>query len=119
MPDNNEELENFCRYDKEKKPEQTNLFDEPELLLEPEWKKEWKDMPEFIQERQTPFSEIVIRFSSQEDMEDFSKIIGQKINKKTTYTPCLWHPKLVPGAISRTRYIDDENNAKDKDDIGF
>ena len=28
-----------------------------------EWEKEWKDMPEFVQEKQEPFATIKIRYS--------------------------------------------------------
>jgi hypothetical protein len=50
---------------------------------------EWQDMPEFIQEKQQPYSTLIIRFACKEDLEDFSKIIGQKINRRTK---SIWHP---------------------------
>ena len=48
-----------------------NLFDIEEQ--EPDWKQEWKDMPEFIQDKKEPYA----------------KIIGQKLTKKTK---SIWHP---------------------------
>ncbi len=49
----------------------------------------WTDMPEFIQEKQKPFSQIVIRFNSEKDLNEFAKIIGQKLTPKTK---SIWHP---------------------------
>jgi len=62
-----------------------SLFDN----LENEWQKEWKDMPEFLQEKKEPYSKIIVRFESKEDLQEFSKIIGQNITKKTK---SIWHP---------------------------
>lgn len=62
-----------------------NLFDD----LENEWQKEWKDMPEFVQEKKEPYSKLIIRFESEKDLQDFAELIGQKLTKKTK---SIWHP---------------------------
>ena len=62
-----------------------NLFDD----LENEWQKEWKDMPEFVQEKKEPYSKLIIRFESEKDLQDFAQLIGQKLTKKTK---SIWHP---------------------------
>ena len=67
--------------------------------------KEWKDMPEFVQEKKEPFSKIIIRFETEEDLNEFSELIGQKLTPKTK---SIWHPKLVRGVNSHKRYIDEE-----------
>lgn len=64
-----------------------NLFDLEEK--EPDWKQEWKDMPEFVQDKKDPYAKIIIRFDSEEDLQDFAKLIGQKLTSKTK---SLWHP---------------------------
>jgi hypothetical protein len=61
-----------------------NLFGEEEL-----WKKEWIDMPEFIQYKKEPYTQIIIRFENEKDLQDFAKIIGQKLTNKTK---SIWHP---------------------------
>lgn len=61
------------------------LFDD----FENEWQKEWKDMPEFIQQKKEPHSKIIIRFESEKDLQDFAKLIGQKLTKKTK---SIWFP---------------------------
>ena len=53
------------------------------------WKKEWVDMPEFIQDKKEPFSKIIIRCESEEDLMELSKILNQKLTKKTK---SIWFP---------------------------
>lgn len=53
------------------------------------WKKEWNGMPEFIQEKQKPYSTIIVRCETKEDLEALSKLIGQKLTKKTK---SIWFP---------------------------
>jgi hypothetical protein len=50
---------------------------------------EWKDMPEFIQEKQEPFSKIIIRCETEEDLQELAKLLGQKLTPKTK---SIWHP---------------------------
>lgn len=50
---------------------------------------EWVGMPEFVQEKQDPFAKIIFRFENEEDLIEFSKIIGQKLTKKTK---SAWFP---------------------------
>lgn len=75
------------------------LFEE-----ETTWQKEWKDMPEFIQEKQKPFMQIVVRFACEEDLNEFSKAIGQKLTKKTKG---IWFPQITRGIHSNKRYTDE------------
>lgn len=64
----------------------------------------WQDMPEFIQEKQEPFSKIIIRFETQDDLDEFAKLIGQKLTKKTK---SIWFPELVRGKHSNKIYVDE------------
>lgn len=68
------------------------LFEEPS---------EWEGMPEFIQDKKEPYSKIIIRFDNEEDLQEFSEMIGQKLTNKTK---SIWHPKLVRGINSNKRY---------------
>lgn len=61
------------------------LFDD----FENEWQKEWKDMPEFIQEKSRDSFQIIVRFENENDLNDFAKAIGQKLTKKTK---SIWFP---------------------------
>jgi hypothetical protein len=65
---------------------------------------EWKDMPEFVQEKQQPYAQMIIRFRNQQDLDDFAEIIDQKLTVKTK---SLWHPQLVRGMHGKKRWIDE------------
>lgn len=68
------------------------------------WEEEWQGMPEFVQEKQEPYAKIIFRFRNEEDLQEFAKMIGQKLTKKTK---SAWHPELVRGANSSKRYSDE------------
>lgn len=65
---------------------------------------EWVGMPEFVQEKQKPFAQIIVRFRNQEDLDDFASKIGQKLTPKTK---SIWHPVLERGIHSGKRWIDE------------
>ena len=50
---------------------------------------EWQQMPEFVQEKQEPFAKIIFRFETEDDLNAFSDLIGQKLTSKTKSS---WHP---------------------------
>jgi hypothetical protein len=53
------------------------------------WKNHWKDMPEFVQEKQDSYRTLYVHFDSEEDLQNFSSLISQKISEKTKF---IWHP---------------------------
>lgn len=74
-------------------------------LQEHDWRKEWKDMPEFVQDKKEPFAKIIIRFETEEDLRDFEKLVNQKLTKKTK---SIWFPfKSHWGAIKKL-WIDEK-----------
>lgn len=48
---------------------QPRIFDEP-------WKREWKGMPEFVQQEVEPYAVITIRFAEPTDIADFGRRLG-------------------------------------------
>ena len=50
---------------------------------------EWQQMPEFVQEKQEPFAQVIFRFESEDDLQEFAELIGQKLTAKTK---SAWHP---------------------------
>ena len=62
---------------------------------------EWQQMPEFVQEKREPFSKIVFRFDSAEDLAEFSEMIGQKLTPKTK---SAWHPYRPHRDLDRKVY---------------
>lgn len=69
-----------------KTTKQIDLFNN---IVEEDWKKEWNDMPEFVQEKQEPYAKIIFRFECEDDLKEFAELIGQKLNKKTK---SAWYP---------------------------
>ena len=66
---------------------------------------EWEGMPEFDQDDQTSFRKIIVHFESDDDAEDFAKLISQPITKKTN---SIWHPVQVNMETENKRYEDSE-----------
>lgn len=74
------------------------------LFEENDWSKEWKNMPEFIQEDLTSYRKIVVHFRNKEDINCFSKLIGQKITEKQ---PSLWFPEMKPRRYGHLRWVNE------------
>ena len=58
-------------------------------MMDNSWKEEWRGMPEFVQEKKKPYAQIVCRFDNEEALQEFAKLIGQKLTNKTK---SIWHP---------------------------
>ena len=84
------------------------FYDEDEMpIIEPKkqaWEDEWKGMPEYIQERIEPFTEVKVMLNTKEDMEAFSKLINQTLTPKTK---SVWYPKQERGVHLDQRYVDE------------
>lgn len=82
---------------------QMDIFD---IIGEQEyWREHWKNMPEFIQEDLQPHQSIIVHFENREDMDNFSKLINQKLTYKTK---SVWYPEAEIGKIANKRYIQDD-----------
>jgi hypothetical protein len=68
------------------------------------WQNEWKGMPEFVQEKQKPFSTIIIRCETEEDLNELAQLLGQPLTSKTK---SIWHPRLKRGQFSHLGYLDE------------
>lgn len=70
-----------------------------------EWKSEWINMPEFIQNKsEKPFAQITIRFKNEQDLKEFSKLINQTLTKKTK---SIWFPQIERGLNANKLYINE------------
>ena len=67
------------------------------------WKKEWKDMPEFVQEDQDAFKSLTVNFVNKQDMEVFARLVGQPLTMKTQ---SIWYPKAEIRSLMGKKYID-------------
>ena len=66
----------------------------------------WKNMPEFVSEDLRPYRTLPVHFATKEDMEAFSKFVGQPITK---ITKCIWYPEAEIGRTADKRYVDESN----------
>ena len=66
--------------------------------------KEWTGMPEFDNEDQTAIQSVHIHFKTQNDIERFASLIGQKI---TTKTRSIWYPEAEIKRYADKQYIDE------------
>ena len=80
---------------------QTSLFDVDEYTTTT---KEWKNMPEFIQEDLHPYKTIMVHFEKYEDMQEFAKLLGITL---TIDTKSTWFPQEEKTGVIR-RYVDVE-----------
>ena len=64
---------------------------------------EWKGMPDFESNNIGPYRQIIVSFASEEDIEAFSKLIGQPITPKAK---SLWFPAAEIGIYHDKRYVD-------------
>lgn len=62
----------------------------------------WVGMPEFIQDKQTPFMTMTVRIGSEEALNDFMEVMDQKLTKKTK---SCWFPKLEKGKEGFRRWF--------------
>ena len=71
-----------------------------------DWEKEWQGMPEFVQTpvNTKPYAQINIRFKSKEDLDDFCKLIGQKLTNKTKG---IWIPAIERGLDANKIYVEE------------
>jgi hypothetical protein len=65
------------------------------------YQKEWQDMPEFSLQDKEPYKQVIVSFRSEKDMEEFAKLVGQKI---TDRTQSLWFPKATIEQYINKRY---------------
>lgn len=49
------------------------------------WRKEWLNMPEYVQENNAPFQSIIVHCINKDDRDSFEKLIGRKLTDKTKY----------------------------------
>jgi len=50
---------------------------------------DWVGMPEFVQDKKEPYKTLIVRFETEQDYNNFAKLIEQKLTPKTK---SIWHP---------------------------
>ena len=89
-----------CPFEKKmNKNNQQNLIE-----IDPLWKEHWKEMPEFVMNDESPQRTLRVHFRNQDDVDEFAKLIGQKISPKTK---SIWHPQAKNRIVSDKHYVDE------------
>lgn len=77
------------------------LLESRTLDYEPPIDELWQGMPEFEQEDLSAFRAIKVNFSQQEDVDNFSELIGQQFTDKTK---SIWYPEQERDRVANLRY---------------
>ena len=70
---------------------------------------EWEGMPEFDNEDLTPHKQLIISFNNDDDIQEFAKLIDQKITEKTK---SLWFPKVENTKQFDKLYVSEKDGVK-------
>ena len=81
------------------KPEAPKLFDDVTRSEQAHW----EGMPEFVQGKQKPYREIIVRFTNEKDVLSFAALLKQSV---TAQTKALWYPALENDAWGEV-YVDE------------
>ena len=74
---------------------------ELKFMGENDAEEEWLDMPEFKQDDLTPVRQIIVSFKTDEDVQEFANLVGQKLTDKTK---SIWYPKQEIDEVKDLRY---------------
>jgi hypothetical protein len=70
----------------------------------------WEGMPEYQNEDQSAYMQIIVSFKSQDAVNTFAKLIGQKLpadNKARQYRKTIWYPEEKIERMMDKRYSDE------------
>lgn len=77
---------------------------EENMSGDPLWRQHWVGMPEFVMGDESPRRSLRVHFRSEADVEDFARLLGQRITPKQK---SLWHPESKPRITSDKHYVDE------------
>lgn len=88
------------------KDPQGTLFD-----VDPTWREQWKEMPEFEQPDQMPVRQLIINFEHFDDVKAFALLVEQTI---TPETRSIWYPEVDAQEVAHKRWLgaSSENGGK-------
>lgn len=72
-------------------PRKTKTVSSNKVVVDEYWRKHWKNMPDFVQEEKKSFRSVVIRFRTESDYNEFSKLIEQELSIDSK---SIWYPEL-------------------------
>lgn len=48
-----------------------------------DYQNHWKEMPEFISDKNDEYKKLIVHFKTKEDYQEFAKVIGQTLSERT------------------------------------
>lgn len=70
------------------------------------WEESWKGMPKFEQKNLNPWHSILVELQTEQSVEEFSKLLGQRIPEDTgRITRSIWFPEAEIGVAKGKRWI--------------
>ena len=82
------------------------FFDETEW-----WEEHWQGMPDYTSESQMPKKTVYVHFRNKKDIQEFAKLLGQKIGDRTK---SIWYPKLDINHVKNYIWVDSDKEDKIK-----
>jgi len=74
---------------------------EPDLGSIEDPSEHWNGMPEFDQQEQMGVKSVIVHFNTWEDVNEFSSLVGTKVNEKTKY---IWFPRQQNADLKDLQY---------------
>jgi ParB-like nuclease domain len=66
---------------------------------------QWDGMPDFHQEDQLAYHTVKVHFADDAAIEEFAKLVGQKLTKQTRF---IWYPQAEKAIVADKRFISKE-----------
>jgi hypothetical protein len=88
----------------------STAIDTPEKASEAWWADIWRGMPEFLNRDLSAQQQLIINFRSQEDVQEFARLIGQRIGPRQQP---IWYPAADIVHEIDWRYADEEDPPTD------
>jgi hypothetical protein len=85
-------------------PEQASLFGDDEDFHHAY--KEWRGMPEYVNENLEPFASVLVHFATAEDRKQFEELVGQTVSGTTRKMASIWFPRKTVASYVDKRYRD-------------
>ena len=77
------------------------------------WQQKWKGMPAYEMSDKTAYKQVLVSFRNIKDFEDFERLIGQKMTRKTK---SIWFPKSEIDHVMEHAWVDESDIPEDKEE---
>ena len=84
------------------------------LAVDKDWQREWVGLPEYVQLTQEPYALIHVRFATAEDLAEFGRLIGQRVQRTTK---AIWYPEIVKGIHSHHEWVNEQSSDSSDDAV--